>query len=219
MNLMSHNKTKEYQELTSYLENQITLGLKPKWMVTLHYQSPYEHGRMVRETNKPLGFQDRFSVKTYGNIWSGSITDNYWLRRRNSLDLVMKDAGQLKNPILKELYGIKRIDRPDKYPHPHLFFFHEKGKLGLQYHTHILLPDEDIVLDTKEEIEGFFDGKMRDSRKCISRWKKVDVAPVSSAQGLMHYLSKETSRSSIALDFINSNPIIPLTTNDSAGLV
>ena len=197
------------QSLLQYFYQQLELGLNPKWMMTLHYQHPHEHGRPIRETANPLGHKDRYGFKTYRNIWIEAITDKYWHKRRNDLDLITKDAGQVKNVILKRLYGIKRLNRQDKQDFPHLLFVHEKGKVKLLYHTHILLPEVSAGPNTAEAILAVFEEYIRPSRKCLSRWKRVDVSPITSKEGAMSYLNKETSWPDYAFDPINSHPIIP----------
>ena len=42
-------------------------------------------------------------------------------------DYFIEDTGQIKNVILKELYGIKRLNQTWKYEFPNLMFFYEKG--------------------------------------------------------------------------------------------
>ena len=54
--------------------------------------------------------------------------DNGLNYRRNDYDSLIDDTSQVKNVILKELYGIKRLNQDWKYDFPNLFFFQEKGK-------------------------------------------------------------------------------------------
>jgi hypothetical protein len=115
----------------------------------------------------------------------------------------------VKNVILKTLYGIKRLNREDKSDFPHLLFFHEKGKVKLLYHTHILLPEVSACSNTAEDILDFFEEYIRPSRKCLSRWKDVDIRPITSEEGVMSYLNKETTWYNYAFDPVNSHPIIP----------
>ena len=127
----------------------------------------------------------------------------------------MKNAGKISNCIQKILYGVKRLDRPDKYEMPNFYFMHEQGKTLTQYHTHIVLPE---CKYDREEIEDIFNTSIRERCKCISRWKRIDVSEVNSndAYAVMGYVNKQTGAFTIqktqsrhfALDPINSKPII-----------
>ena len=119
----------------------------------------------------------------------------------------MKNTGKIRNLILKLIYGVKRLNRPDKYEIPNLYFFHEKGKVKLQYHTHILLPDCNYSI---EELDDLFNTSIRERCKCLSRWKKIDITEVNTNEGfnVMGYVNKETNSQHTAFDFNNSIPII-----------
>jgi hypothetical protein len=195
-----------------YLHNQLELGFNPKWMVSFHYQHPVEHGKSIKETNKTLGFGDRYGFKTYRNLWNEVPMYNYWDKQRNTEERVIEDASQIKNAILKYLYGIKRLNRTDRNEYPNLFFFHEKGKTKLQYHTHLLLPSKNLKIDEYSELEDVFNTTIRKSRKCFSKWKKIHIAPVQTKYDVIGYLNKETNSNHISFDPYNSNPIIPQNT-------
>jgi hypothetical protein len=196
-----------YIAVLNYLYNQINLGFKPKYLVSLHYQNPAEYCRPIRETNKTLGFGDRYGYKTSTPLWNSVSWDRFVEYNRNDIDLTTKNAGKVRNLILKIIYGVKRLNRPDKYEFPNLFFFHEKGKVKLQYHTHILLPDCNY---DKDELLDIFNTSIRERCKCLSRWKKIDITDVKyDMYGMMGYVNKETNSLHTALDPINSIPIIP----------
>ena len=43
--------------------------------------------------------------------------------------------------------------------------------------------------------------------KCLSKWKNIDVRPVTNKEGVIGYLNKETNPNHISFDFINSIPV------------
>ena len=194
-----------YIAVLNYLYQQVDMGFKPKYLVSLHYQNPAEYCKPIRETNKPLGFGDRIGFKTSIPLWNSVAWDRFIEYNRNDIDTTMKNTGKIRNLILKYLYGIKRLNRPDKFEFPNLYFFHEKGKVGLQYHTHILIPECKYHIS---EIEEVFNTSIRERCKCISRWKTIDITEVNSSRGVMGYVNKETSSQHTAFDFLNSIPII-----------
>ena len=194
-----------YIAVLNYLYQQLDMGFKPKYLASLHYQNPAEYCKPIRETNKPLGFGDRIGFKTSIPLWNSVAWDRFIEYNRNDIDTTMKNTGKIRNLMLKYLYGIKRLDRPDKFEFPNLYFFHEKGKVGLQYHTHILIPECKYHIS---EIEEVFNTSIRERCKCISRWKTIDITEVNSSRGVMGYVNKETSSQHTAFDFLNSIPII-----------
>lgn len=193
--------------ILKYLYNQIELGFEPAWLITYHYFHPVELSKPLKETNKPLGYGDRYSFKSHNDIFKSIPYYRYLERRRNNIEDIYQDTSQAKNCILKQLYGIKRLDRTDKYEFPNIFFFHEKGKLKLQYHTHILLPKKNLIYNNEAELKEVFNTTIRKSRKCFSTWKDIDVAPVTNKYGILSYLNKETNSNHISLDPHNSVPI------------
>ena len=108
--------------------------------------------------------------------------------------------------MLKTLFGIKRLNRSDKYNFPNIFFFHEKGKTKLQYHTHLLLP-QTKYLNNETDLKDIFDTSIRKRCKSLSQWKSIDIKPVFNKQGLIGYLNKETDPNHISFDFYNSIPM------------
>jgi len=201
-----------YIEVLLYLHTQLSLGVKPVFMVTMHYQHPVEHSKPLKETDKPYGFGDRYGFKTKRNIWNEVSLYKYWEKKRNEEDQVIKDTQKVKCRILKKLYDVKRMNRPDKYDLPNILFFHEKGKTKLQYHTHILLTGEKLNTLDLDDLKDIFNTSIREETKCISRWKHIDIRPVKSPQDVVSYLNKETCSSHLSFDFMNSNPITTIQT-------
>jgi hypothetical protein len=104
---------------------------------------------------------------------------------------------------------LRDSDREDKYDYPNLLFYHEKGKVKLQYHTHILLDAKNLKTNDVDAIQDIFDTSIKETTKCLSKWKLIDITPVSNAYNIMGYLNKETQKSHISFDFYNSHPILP----------
>ncbi len=194
-----------YMAVLNYLYEQVELGFKPKYLVSLHYQHPVEHCQPVKLTNRIYGHRDRYGFKSKRSLWSEVAMYKFWERWRNDNTKVEVDAGKIRNFILKSVYSVKRLNRLDKYKAPNLFFFHEKGKVKLQYHTHILLPECEF---STEDLKDIFNTSLQQRCQCISRWKKVDIREVEGcASSIINYLNKETCSLHVALDFINSIPI------------
>ncbi len=201
----------EKPETEYYLLNQLQNGFNPKWFITYHYKHPSENVRALRETNKPYGYQDRIGFKTYGDMWYQVSSYNNMERKRNSFDSLVQDTKQVKNVILKTLFGIKRPQHKWKYKFPPIFFFHEKGKVKLQYHTHLLLPEVQPELNDVDSIQDIFENSIRKSRKCFSRWKSIHVRPIDDPKKALSYVNKETSMQHNSFDYESSLLIHPKT--------
>ena len=197
-----------YIETLLYLMEQCDLGFDPCWSVTFHYQHPSEKVKPIRETKNELGWRDRIGFTSRRPMWKEVSYYKHWAKRRSMEDQVIRDTSKIKNVILKTLFGIKRLNRPDLYDaYPNLFFFHERGKTKLQYHTHLLLPATKYIQNDISEITDIFRTSIRKRCKSFSRWKKIDIKPVTNKQGLVGYLNKETNQDHISFDFFNSIPI------------
>ena len=111
--------------------------------------------------------------------------------------------------MLKLFYGIKRLNQTWKHNFPNLLFFHEKGKTKLQYHTHLLLP-ETTAYNNVEDLLDCFNTTIRKSRKCLSKWKSIDVKEIDGRDKykVIGYLIKETCSKHISFDPFNSIPIL-----------
>ena len=191
-----------------YLETQVQLGLKPKYMVTFHYSNSAERCWRTIEKHKPMGFRNRIGFKCRDGFWHEVEADRSLDRQRNDYDCITNDAAHIKNTILKYLYGIKRLNQTWRHDYPQLLFFHEKGKVNLQYHTHLLMPEENLKINDTNGLRDYFHSNLRRKSKCLTKWKSIDVREVTSVNGILSYLNKETSKFHNSLDYINSNPII-----------
>jgi hypothetical protein len=202
-------KNKEQFETELFLDNQLKLGFKPKWFITYHYKHPSENVRAIRETNNPFGFQDRIGFKTYGDMWNQVSSYNNMERKRNSYDSLIEDTSQIKNCILKYLYGINRLNQEWKYEFPNLFFFHEKGKVKLQYHTHLLIPEKNCKFNSVEDLYDVFNNSIRKRRRCFSKWKQIHIREIDNPKLALAYVNKETTMEHNSLDYENSIFILP----------
>ena len=104
-------KNREHFETHLFLENQLRLGFEPKWFITYHYKHPSENMIPIRETSNPFGFQDRIGFKGQGGMWNQVSWYEQMERKRNSYDSLIRDTSQIKNCILKYLYGINRLNQ------------------------------------------------------------------------------------------------------------
>ena len=191
-----------------YLQEQLELGFDPKWLITYHYFTPEELLKVLRETENDHGFRDRYESK---NLWNQVARDKWIKRRREELDWIIKDTSQIKNLELKHIYGVSRLNNLDKYNIPPMLFFHEKGKVNLQFHTHQLMSHVPEEFNDQEVLEHLFNKKFRKKRKCFSMWKKIDVTKVYEPKGIIDYLVKETNINHLSLDHENSRVIHPYT--------
>ena len=98
---------------------------------------------------------------------------------------------------------------------PPMLYFHEMGKVKLQYHCHSIKTQLPKEFDDKASLEDFYNITMRNERKCFSRWKKVDVTKIYEPRGLLDYLVKETKLDKVSLDEHNSVLIKPPSTKRS----
>ena len=79
--LTNKNKEETFKMLTHQLDN----GFMPQWFITYHYYHPYERIRPLKETNKPLGYKDRYGYRTGGDMWKQVNSDARMIRKRKSL--------------------------------------------------------------------------------------------------------------------------------------
>ena len=202
---MKQLRNKEQIDTQSFLEKQLDLGFNPKWFITYHYKHPSENVRQLRETNNLYGYKDRIGFKTYGDMWNQVSSYNNMERKRNSYDCLIDDTLQIKNVILKYLFGIKRFNQTWKHNFPNLFFFHEKGKVQLQYHTHLLMPYVSNELNSVDTLTDIFNTSIRTRRKCFSKWKSIHIREIDCPSKALSYLNKETTRIHNSLDYTNTN--------------
>lgn len=193
---------KEKDATLEFVLNQINGGFNPRFMITYHYRHPTEHGWRVLEnvgtSNSQWGF------KSNKSLWNEVPSYNYYEKRRACEDSTIKDASQVKNVILKYFWGIKRPSQTWKYKYPPMLFFHEMGRTKLQYHTHLLIPELPAKFNSKDILEDEWNGYVKRSRKCFSRWKSIHVKEITNPYLIANYLVKEVSLHRHSLDYQNS---------------
>ena len=121
-------------------------------------------------------------------------------RARNDFFFISKDAKHIRNLLRQSLWGIKRLDEHDESESP-MIFFHEKGKEGTQFHTHILLGQTAYPFVTPEAIEGAWNQQIKPKAKCLSATNSVHVRFVDSRVRAFGYLSKEFAFRSDVIDY------------------
>jgi hypothetical protein len=178
---------KEKDATLEFVLNQINSGFNPKFMITYHYRHPTEHGWRVIENVST--FNSKWGFKSNKSLWNEVPSYNYYEKRRACEDSTIKDASQVKNVILK---------------YPPMLFFHEMGRTKLQYHTHLLIPELPTKFNSKDVLEDEWNGYVKRSRKCFSRWKKIHVKEITNPYLIANYLVKEASVHQHSLDYQNS---------------
>ena len=202
-------------EMLHYLNNQINLGFNPQWMVTYHFNHPRDYCKPLKETNKPLGFQDRVGYKSGGKLWNQVKYDKYMNFRRNDYDLTVKENHHVRNLILKYLYGIKRVNQQWKMPS--IMFFIEKGKVKLQHHIHILLCGKNLLHKNKTDIEEVLNSSVRLRAKSVSNNKPVHCKKINRPFEAVSYLNKEMSGTHLSLD--SQNSVLLKRTHDTTNII
>ena len=149
-------KNQSQYETAQYLMEQERLGFNPKYFITFHYFHPDE----VKKKRMTL---DDGTLNFSNELWKENPKDKFIRKRRMDEDYFIEDTGQIKNVILKELYGIKRLNQTWKYEFPNLMFFYEKGKSQVKYHTHLLIPNKNLKYESKEGLEFVLNNKIRKS--------------------------------------------------------
>ncbi len=193
-------KNQTQYETAQYLMKQERLGFKPAFLVTFHYYHPDEN------RNKVLTLRDgKTTFKE--NLWKECQKDKFIRQRRLDVDGLIEDTKQIRNVILKELYGIKRLNQTWKYEFPNTLFFYERGKSHIKFHTHLLLPRKNLKYDNIHLLEFAFNERIRRKRKCFSNWKEINIQEVSNVRGALSYCNKETTSNDYSIDYFNSNPI------------
>ena len=184
-----------------FLHDQVGKGFSPRWFITYHLFHPEELLKPIKETNRPLGHKDRYGIEK--NLWKYLPRFKYFDYRRSDRDEVEHDTRKIRNLILRKGYGIKRLNQTWKYKIPQMIFAHELGKYKLQYHTHLLLPENDKSLNSVNSVENLF-SFIRSKIKCVSRWKSIQIEEVDNSKNILSYLNKETRKNINPIDYQNS---------------
>lgn len=157
---------KEKDATLEFVLNQIRSGFNPKFMIAYHYGHPSEFGWRVIENVDT--FSSEWGFKSKKSLWNEVSSYNYCEKRCACEDSTIKDASQVKNVILKYLWGVKRPSHAWEYRLTPMLFFHEMGKTKLHYHTHLLLPELPDRFNSKVVLREEWNGYIKRSRKCFS---------------------------------------------------
>lgn len=164
------------------LKAQIRRGFQPDWLITFHYASPIERGWNGRCTGipRPITAPSLYAQPTRTGI----------ARARNDFFQVSRDARHIRNLLRRAIWGVKRQEQVDESETP-MIFFHEKGMMNIQYHTHLLLGSTPPEFKTIESIEAVWNGYVLPRAQCLSRTNSVDVRAAETPMRACGYLTKE----------------------------
>ena len=200
--------------MLKFLHQQLELGFQPKWMISYHLKHPSERFKNVPEMYQVKGQMPRTrwgrkiieegEYNPQSSLWNECAYYNYYDKRRNDDFYTEEDNRQIKNLMLKYLYGIQRLNQTWRSNFPkNMLFIMEKGKAKLQYHLHVLLPKISKDLNTEEDIRKMLNSN-REKARCLSKWKRIDVKEIDNPHKSVSYLNKETTGTHCSLDFKNS---------------
>ncbi len=219
--IWNQEQYENHMAMLNFLYEQIDLGFKPKWMISCHYKHPSERYNNVPEMYQEKGScpKTRWGRKVINegeynpqsSLWHEVGEYNHQNERRNDRDLTEKDNSHIKNLLLRYLYGIKKKSQTWKTNYPkNLLFILERGKVKLQYHLHILLPEiiqqqnsDFFQTLEKPDIQRVLNSS-REKARCLSKWKRIDVKEIDNPHKSISYLNKETTETHCSLDFKNS---------------
>ena len=216
-----------------FLLEQIRRGFEAEWFVTLHFVHPDEFVKEEKETIRPYGFGERISFDSYGSHWNTIGAYESRIAATSSLNETSRNIKDIRNKILKNLYGVKRLDRLWNYKLEPILFFTEQGKnrykkdkKDQEYHLHFALPKINPSIIFKNEkhprpvtetiLRIFLERDLKGLKrlnKSISLKKSIGVEEVDEwkggSKGLFHYLNKETDIENKNVDFMNSLLLVP----------
>ncbi len=215
-----------------FLREQIRRGCESAWFVSLHFVHPDEFLQEVKETKRPYGFGERIYFDSYGSHWDTIGTYESKVAAKRSLNETHRNIKDIRNKILKNLYGVKRLDRLWNYKLNPIFFFTEKGKYSSikdskdqDFHLHIALPKIDSLTFkneknprpvTEKNLRVFLERDLNGLKrlcKSTSFKRSIDVQKVEEwkggTKGLFYYLNKETDIENKNVDFMNSLMLVP----------
>ena len=212
--LQTQSDYDNHQSMLKFLYQQLELGFKAKWLISIHLKHPTEKFRNVPEIYQVKGEipKTRWGRKLISDgmenpqssLWDECAYYNYYDKRRNDDFYTEEDNRQIKNLMLKYLYGIRRLNQTWRSNFPkNMLFIKEKGKVKLQYHIHLILPDVRDTLNTKFQILNVLNSN-RNKARCLSSFKSIDVKEIDEPKKTLSYLNKETNGTHCSLDFSNS---------------
>ena len=170
--------------------DQFERGFHPRYMLTYHYRSPEETGCTLRP--RP-GAATRRPVPRPG---AGGTLRRYQAieRQRQDLDAVSTNACRVR-AVLHRVFR-RGTPRAQRLVLP-LLFWHEHGRAGLGYHTHLLLPHPPGPVLSAGELEQVWRSRVVPRVKTLSPARSgCDVLPLpdlGTALGQLIYVTKEAS--------------------------
>ena len=194
LNIRNQEDYNNQIEMLLYLLDQIQSGFKPKYLITLHPCHPSELVAAKKETKNELGWRDRITFISNKPLWDEVSQYNYWHQHRNDFYAAEEDSKVIRNLLIQRLYGIQRLNKDHN---KNILIFLEKGKVKLQYHMHILIPEVDGL--NAKDVESLFIDQIRPRVKCLSLWKKPRVDMVYDINNIIGYLNKEVNASHCSL--------------------
>jgi hypothetical protein len=132
--------------------------------------------------------------------------------RKTNEDQVVRDMGDLKNKLKREIY--RRRDRRMKgagsFPYPKMLVMNKVSHLGTgQFHSHLITEAFLERLNSQRVMELLFKRILPSKVKALSRWKSIDVQRIhqdpKDLKRLASYLGKQVDLDYVALDCFNSN--------------
>jgi hypothetical protein len=174
-----------HEATNKFLNQQGWRGFQPSWLITFHYGgNPTQRG-----------WNNAQRVHTTGQLPSSAtpslFSDGSTSARTNFFN-VSKDAKHIRNLLRQAIWDVKRQDKVDESQTP-MIFFHEQGKLNLQFHTHLLLGTIPDKFKTIEAIECVLNDYVMPRAQCISRTNSIHIQSADSYLRAVGYLSKELS--------------------------
>ncbi len=127
-------------------------------------------------------------------------------------DQVIKDMGDLKNKLKREIYRRRdrRITGEGSFPYPKMLVMNEVSHLGTgQFHSHLITEAFPGQLNSQRMMELLFKRILPSKVKALSRWKSIDVHRIhqdpKDRKRLASYLGKQVDLDYVALDGFNSD--------------
>lgn len=127
-------------------------------------------------------------------------------------DQVIKDMGDLKNKLKREIYRRRdrRVKGKGSFPYPKMLVMNEVSHLGIgQFHTHLITEAFPERLNSQRIMELLFKRILPSKVKALSRWKSIDVQRIhqdpKDLKRLASYLGKQVYLDYVALDGFNSD--------------
>ena len=127
-------------------------------------------------------------------------------------DQVIKDMGDLKNKLKREIYRRRdrRIQGKGSFPYPKMLVMNEVSHLGTgQFHSHLITEAFPEKLNSQRMMELLFKRILPSKVKALSRWKSINVQRIhqdpKDLKRLASYLGKQVGLDYVALDGFNSD--------------